>query len=60
MLHCSYAASAEQNVHVHLHLLHNAIFNVRTTNQVLHGQRKGILQIDVGKMLIRMKKMTSH
>ena len=34
--------------------------NVRATNQVLHGQRKGILQIDVGKMLIRMKKMTSH
>ena len=48
MLHCSYAASAERNVHVHLHLLHNAIFNVRTTNQVLHGQRKGILHADGG------------
>ena len=48
MLHCSYAASAERNVHVHLHLLHNAIFNVRTTNQVLHDQRKGILHADGG------------
>ena len=48
MLHCSYAASAERNVPVHLHLLHNAIFNVHATNQVLHGQRKGILHADVG------------
>ena len=27
--------------------------NARATNQVPHGQRKGILHVDVGKMLIR-------